>query len=118
MLAELAQKQIRITHANLDAYPPSKFGHHLRRALVNAGALPDRDEPLERIDRWLDDILLGGLQNGQNSSDPSRGGSSSDGLASDPAASPLPRQPPRGPASACGPHWTCSHGWTPVTPGS
>jgi hypothetical protein len=57
MLAELAQKQTRITHADLDAYPASKFGHHLRRALVNAGALPDRDEPLERIDSWLDGIL-------------------------------------------------------------
>jgi hypothetical protein len=57
MLAELAQKQTRLTHADLDAYPPSKFEHHLRRALIHAGALPDRDEPLERIDGWLDEIL-------------------------------------------------------------
>ena len=59
MLAELAKMRTRLTHDDLDAYPPSKFQSHLRAALVTAGALPDRDEPLERIDAWLDDVLDG-----------------------------------------------------------
>ncbi|WP_156448325.1 hypothetical protein [Mycobacterium sp. NAZ190054] len=45
------------THADLDQLPPSVSLHHLRHLLVYSGVLPDRLEPLERIEPWLDTLL-------------------------------------------------------------
>jgi hypothetical protein len=59
LLAALTQRNGDLSHADLDAFPPSKFAHHLRRALVHARALPERDEALERVKLWLDDLLAG-----------------------------------------------------------
>lgn len=57
MLAELAQKHGGITHDDLDHYPRSRVTHFLRRALVHAGTLPHRDEPVEQVEAWLDGFL-------------------------------------------------------------
>ncbi len=45
------------THADLDELPPSASLHHLRHLLVYSGVLPERLEPLERIEPWLDTLL-------------------------------------------------------------
>ena len=45
------------THADLDQLPPSVSLHHLRHLLVYSGVLPERLEPLERIEPWLDTLL-------------------------------------------------------------
>lgn len=46
-----------LTHQHLDALPPSKAVHYVRDVLVGAGVLPSRDEHLERITPWLDQLL-------------------------------------------------------------
>lgn len=57
LLAELARKRGRITHGDLDAHPRGRFSNHIRQALVHADALPRRDEPVERVETWLNDFL-------------------------------------------------------------
>ena len=46
-----------LTHQHLDALPPSQAVHYVRDVLVSAGVLPGRDEHLERITPWLDQLL-------------------------------------------------------------
>lgn len=45
------------THADLDQLPPSNSLHHLRHLMMYAGVLPERIEPLERMEPWLDSLL-------------------------------------------------------------
>jgi len=41
----------------LDTYPQTLALHHLRGLLVHAGLLPEREEYLDRIEPWLDQLL-------------------------------------------------------------
>lgn len=50
--------QTAITHAGVDACPPGQARHYLRSFLVDAGILPCRDEHLERLGTWVDELLL------------------------------------------------------------
>lgn len=57
LLAELAATGTPPTHADLDARPPSRSVHFVRRILMDTGVLPDRPDHLERIGPWLTMIL-------------------------------------------------------------
>lgn len=46
-----------ITHAELDACPPSKARHHLRALLIDLGVLPPRDEQTERLGTWVNEFV-------------------------------------------------------------
>lgn len=46
-----------ITHAVLDRHGPSPVVDHLRAALTAGGALPNRDERLASLERWIDSAL-------------------------------------------------------------
>lgn len=46
-----------ITHQLLDTLPPNRHLTNLRGVLVASGVLPERAEPLERIEPWLDQLL-------------------------------------------------------------
>ncbi|MER8199195.1 hypothetical protein ABTY00_35305 [Streptomyces microflavus] len=57
LFASLAAFGEPITHQRLDQLPPSRHLHYLRHTLVHLGALPERDEELDRIPAWLDTVL-------------------------------------------------------------
>lgn len=57
LLAQLLDDSESLTHQHLDALPLSKAVHYVRDVLVCAGVLPSRDEHLERITPWLDQLL-------------------------------------------------------------
>jgi hypothetical protein len=57
LLAQLASSDQPISHQLLDQLPSSHAVHHLRQLLVHAGVLAARDEHLERIPPWLDNLL-------------------------------------------------------------
>jgi hypothetical protein len=57
VLFDLARHDGPLTHEILDRYPRSRFRNHIRQALVHAGALPERNEPIEQIEAWLEDLL-------------------------------------------------------------
>jgi hypothetical protein len=59
LLAQLAAAGRPLGHELLDALPPSRYEHYVRQALVHAGVLPGRDEELDRIPAWLDQVLVG-----------------------------------------------------------
>jgi len=54
VLLDILGQRVALSHEALDALAPSQAIEHLRRALVTHGALPVRDEALERFSRWLD----------------------------------------------------------------
>lgn len=53
VLSELGHGTRPLTHAALDELTPSKPIEHLRSVLVATGALPERDEHLARLERWI-----------------------------------------------------------------
>lgn len=57
ILADLAAGRLATSHETLDAHPRPRAADYLRRMLVAGGALPDRDEDLARIQRWVADLL-------------------------------------------------------------
>lgn len=59
VLADLARQahEHPLDHALLDTYPQTPALHWLRALLVNAGLLPSRDEMLERVEPWLEQLL-------------------------------------------------------------
>jgi hypothetical protein len=59
LLVDLAATGQPITHARLDTLKPSKAVHYIRDVLVTAGVLPERDELLERVPAFVDDLLSG-----------------------------------------------------------
>jgi hypothetical protein len=59
LLVDLAATGQPITHARLDTLKPSKAVHYIRDVLVTAGVLPERDELLERVPPFVDDLLAG-----------------------------------------------------------
>jgi hypothetical protein len=52
LLARLASGQLPFAHEALDRQPPGKSVEHLRRMLVAAGALPERNEHLARLEAF------------------------------------------------------------------
>jgi hypothetical protein len=55
ILAAIADGTMPLTHAALDEHPRPRAADHLRQMLVAHGALPERDEALARLERWIDD---------------------------------------------------------------
>lgn len=53
ILAEISRGQGCLTHEALDELPAGKTLDHLRSVLVATGALPDRDERLVKLERWI-----------------------------------------------------------------
>jgi hypothetical protein len=52
LLAQLASGRLPLTHDTLDRQPPGFSIEHLRRMLVAAGALPERNEHLARLEAF------------------------------------------------------------------
>ena len=57
ILAALARHDGPLSHELLDAFPRSHARSQIRQALVHAGLLPPRQELIEDVDAWLDDLL-------------------------------------------------------------
>ena len=57
ILAALARHDGPLSHELLDAFPRSHSRSQIRQALVHAGLLPPRQELIEDVDAWLDDLL-------------------------------------------------------------
>jgi hypothetical protein len=57
ILAAIATGTMSLTHAALDEHPKRRAADHVRQMLVAHGALPERDEALARLERWIDDQL-------------------------------------------------------------
>lgn len=57
VLADLAAGRMPLTHAAFDELGNSQALAHLRQTLVAVGALPDRDEELVRLERFLTGFL-------------------------------------------------------------
>ncbi|MFY9931114.1 MAG: hypothetical protein WAK82_24255 [Streptosporangiaceae bacterium] len=57
ILAALARHDGPLTHELLDTFPRSHSRSQIRQALVHAGLLPPRQELIEDVDAWLDDLL-------------------------------------------------------------
>jgi hypothetical protein len=55
ILAAIATGTMPLTHAALDDHPKPRAADHVRQMLVAHGALPERDEALARLERWIDD---------------------------------------------------------------
>ena len=53
LLTHLARDTRPLTHESLDELPTGKVLAHLRSILVAAGTLPDRDERLVALERWI-----------------------------------------------------------------
>jgi hypothetical protein len=57
ILAALARHDGPLTHELVDAFPRSHSRSQIRQALVHAGLLPPRQELIEDVGAWLDDLL-------------------------------------------------------------
>ncbi len=57
ILGELSQAEQPPTHRVLDGYHPNRAAEHLRKILVSGGILPERDEQLARLERWIAQML-------------------------------------------------------------
>lgn len=57
VLADLAKGPQQLSHAALDQLPPGKPVEHLRAVLVATAALPERDEHLVRLERWITSVV-------------------------------------------------------------
>jgi hypothetical protein len=55
VLRALATGELACSHEALDAYLRPKAADYVRHMLVAHGALPERDEPLARFERWVDE---------------------------------------------------------------
>jgi len=54
ILAAIVTGTMPLTHAALDEHPRPRAADHVRQMLVAHRALPERDEPLARLERWID----------------------------------------------------------------
>ncbi|MGH4011279.1 MAG: hypothetical protein ACRDTH_24485 [Pseudonocardiaceae bacterium] len=57
LLGTLADEHEEITHELLDGLGRRPHVHYLRQVLVHAGVLPEREDYLETIPCWLEDLL-------------------------------------------------------------
>jgi hypothetical protein len=58
-LRVLATAEGPLTHATVDACPPGQARHYLRALLVEANVLERRDEPIERLETWIEEFTAG-----------------------------------------------------------
>ena len=56
-LADLGAGRLQPDHAAFDALPAGKSTDHLRAMLVAVGVLPERDEHLARLERWITETI-------------------------------------------------------------
>lgn len=54
ILADLAAGRLALSHDALDAHARPAAARYVRHMLVAHGALPERDEALARLERWID----------------------------------------------------------------
>lgn len=59
ILGAIANGAMPRTHTALDEHPRRGAADYVRAMLVAHGALPERDEPLARLERWIDDKVTG-----------------------------------------------------------
>ena len=59
LLHEIARLPRPVTHADLDTRPATLALYHLRAVLVHCGVLAPRQEPLGRLEAWLEHKLKG-----------------------------------------------------------
>ena len=59
VLAEIVTGQLEVSHDALDAHRHRHGADYLRHVLVAGGVLPDRDENLARLQKWVTDLLAG-----------------------------------------------------------
>lgn len=59
LLTTIGTEQRPVTHELLDELDGGKTLDYLRAVLVGSGVLPDRDETLARLERWVDAVLAG-----------------------------------------------------------
>ena len=59
LLGRLARTGNPITHDMLDDLPQTQALHYVREVLVSSGVLPARNEHLERLAPWLENLLAG-----------------------------------------------------------
>lgn len=57
LLGRIARVELPLTHATLDSQPAGMSIEHLRRLLVAAGALPERNEHLARLEHFTATLL-------------------------------------------------------------
>ena len=57
LLRWLAKAHVSADHAAFDALPAGKSTEHLRAMLVAVGVLPQRDEHLARLQRWITETI-------------------------------------------------------------
>ena len=65
VLSDLAAGRRALTHQALDELPATAPLAHLRQVLVATGALPERDEHMARLERFLDGLLASRPDPGQ-----------------------------------------------------
>jgi hypothetical protein len=58
LLAAMARGETPISHETFEKLPANKSYHYLRDLLAAVGVLPPYDARLERMNPWLDDLLL------------------------------------------------------------
>ena len=59
ILADIVGGRLTLSHDTLDHHPHPRAADYLRRMLVAHGVLPDRNEHVDRIRRFIDDTLEG-----------------------------------------------------------
>jgi hypothetical protein len=59
VLSDLASGVLELTHEALDAHPRRRAADYVRQMLVAHGALAERNEPLARLERWLEAAVAG-----------------------------------------------------------
>lgn len=59
VLAEIVAGQLKVSHDALDAHPHRQGADYLRHVLVAGQVLPNRDENLSRLQRWVTATLAG-----------------------------------------------------------
>jgi hypothetical protein len=59
ILADLAASRLALSHETLDTHPRPAAARYVRHMLVAHGALPERDEALARLERWIDTTVAG-----------------------------------------------------------
>lgn len=57
LLREVATGQLPCTHSALDTHPRPHAADYLRHMLIAGGALPERDEALARLERWVTALI-------------------------------------------------------------
>ena len=59
ILAALASGTMALTHEGLDTHPRSRAAGYVRQLLVAHGALPERNESIARLERWIATTVAG-----------------------------------------------------------